>query len=510
MRSMTSFLAVLVLLGVAVSCAQKESPAPGRARAQSIGDQKIEPTADKTNEQGTAGSVQPTSVGGGPVKAEGAVRRMSAFYRGLKSFEVRSEQETHIEAQGRNQTMTVKSNVVFERPNRLAIRSADGMMGLTIVSDGKTLYTVVGMLKRYTKQNAPQSLGELADNPIFGAGMGGPRNLLFPLLTDDPYKAFVEGVDESQDLGAADVDGKPARHLRFIQQQFDWEAWIGSGEQPFLLQVSLDMSKMLKKFGGAAFGGGSAKFTVVQRFLDWKTDVTPNPDAFAYTPPKNLKETKSLFGGSEEAAEAEELSPLLGKAAPPIDLKRLDGGRLKLADHAGKDVVLLDMWATWCGPCREEMPHVAEIAKEYKSRGGACFAVKQGESKKAIDDFLKKEKIEFPIVLDEDHAVSDAYGADSIPMVVLIDNKGVVQSVHVGYSPQIKTALRKDLDAILAGKNLAAEALALLEAKKARRKASAASGGLDRVWSTEGRYSSAVYDANSKNLFALEARGQCA
>jgi len=82
------------------------------------------------------------------------------------------------------------------------------------------------------------------------------------------------------------------------------------------------------------------------------------------------EETNDLLGRPAHEEE-EELSPLVGKAAPPVDLELLDGKRFKLADHAGKDVVMLEMWATWCGPCCRELPLLADIAHEYQSRGPA-------------------------------------------------------------------------------------------------------------------------------------------
>ena len=116
--------------------------------------------------------------------------------------------------------------------------------------------------------------------------------------------------------------------------------------------------------------------TVDQTFKNWKFGLTPSPEDFSIVPPKNAKEVESLFEREEE------LSPLLGKAAPPVDLERLDGKRVRLADHSGKDVVMLDMWATWCGPCREELPYLIEVAKDYKAKGVVLYAINLRENRK--------------------------------------------------------------------------------------------------------------------------------
>jgi thiol-disulfide isomerase/thioredoxin len=179
----------------------------------------------------------------------------------------------------------------------------------------------------------------------------------------------------------------------------------------------------------------------------------------------------NLVGPLARAPRVEEFSPLLAKAAPPFDLERLDGKRVKLADHAGKDVVMLDMWATWCGPCRAELPLLVDVAKDYKSKGVVFYAINLRESKKDIDEFLKKQPLDLTIALDKDAKVADAYGVQGIPMLVLVDKQGIVQSVHVGYNSRIESVLHKELDELLAGKNLAAETIASHQAKQQEKEA---------------------------------------
>jgi peroxiredoxin len=401
------------------------------------------------------------------VNPEDVVRKMADFYKGLKSFAVRADREIDMQAEGMNRKMTTQLNVVFERPNRLAMRpeSDQGPLSATIVSDGKTMYTLVGMLKRYTKREAPKTLEHVAEDPLLsggGGGPGGPGQFLICLTTDDPYHSMMRGVKTSKDLGETTLDGKPARHLQFTQDEFDWEAWIGTGSEPLLLEVAMEMSKLVLKSGQAP-AGVTMKLTMTGHFVDWKLNVTPKADAFVFTPPADAKQTSDLFArdGHEE-----ERSPLLGRPAPPIDLERLDGKRFILSDHVGKEIVMLDMWATWCGPCRRELPLLAEIADDYRSKGVVLYAINLNEEKKAVDEFVKQEKLNVPVVLDPDGNAGNAYGADSIPLLVLVDKEGLVQAVHVGYSPDFKTTLRKELDGLLAGKNLAAESLSAHKAEQ--------------------------------------------
>jgi peroxiredoxin/outer membrane protein assembly factor BamB len=482
------------LFALSSSCAHQESPSE-------VGSSVKKTAAAAGQRDGGAASA---------VNPEDLVRKMSDFYKGLKSFEVRADREIDIQAEGMNRKMTTQTNVVFERPNRLAMRPEgdDGPISATVVSNGKTMYTLIGKLKRYTKREAPKTVGQVADDPLLsggGGGPGAPGQFLLWLTADDPYQSIMRGVKTSKDLGATTLDGKPARHLQFTQDEFDWEAWIGTDPEPLLLEVAIDMSKLMRKSGQAP-PGITMKLTMTGHFRDWKCNITPKSDAFVFSPPPDAKETNDLFSRGERE---ESPSPLLGKAAPPIDLELLDGKRFNLADHAGKDIVMLDMWATWCGPCRRELPLLAEIAHDYRSKGVAFYAVNLSEEKKTVDEFVKKENLNVNVALDSDGNVGNAYGADSIPLLVLIDKGGVVQAVHVCYSPDVQTILHKELDGLLAGKNLAAEAVATHKAKSSKAAAALKAGGLESAWAVSGPYSGVAWDPHSKSIFAIKRGSQC-
>ena len=146
--------------------------------------------------------------------------------------------------------------------------------------------------------------------------------------------------------------------------------------------------------------------------------------------------------------------PLLGKPAPEITLPLLDGGTLDLAAHRDKDIVVLDFWATWCPPCRESLPEIAALAKHYEGREVVVYAVSVDQDPEAAGAFLDEQQIDVTVALDPEYQAAWAYEANAIPQTVVIGKDGIVQAVHVGASRGFATALRLEIDSLLAGRSL--------------------------------------------------------
>lgn len=148
---------------------------------------------------------------------------------------------------------------------------------------------------------------------------------------------------------------------------------------------------------------------------------------------------------------------LVGRKAPLFTATTLDERPFDLGEHLGQGVIILDFWATWCGPCVAALPVLAEVAGEYQGKGVQFFAVNLSEDPEAVRAFLDEHKIDLRIVMDRDGAIGDLYKVEAIPQTVIIDKEGTVQVVHVGVPPNLKNELSRDLDELLAGKKLAAQ-----------------------------------------------------
>ena len=119
-------------------------------------------------------------------------------------------------------------------------------------------------------------------------------------------------------------------------------------------------------------------------------------------------------------------------AAPNITLKSNSGKNLKLSEYRGQ-VVLLNFWATWCAPCRQEMPLLDKIQKRYHSLGFTILGVNVEENSAAAKKMLRHTPVSFPILFDTQNTASKAYNVSAMPSTVLIDKDGKMRYLHKGY-----------------------------------------------------------------------------
>jgi len=121
-------------------------------------------------------------------------------------------------------------------------------------------------------------------------------------------------------------------------------------------------------------------------------------------------------------------------AAPDFALPARDGGEVRLSELKGQ-VVMINFWATWCGPCRQEMPLLQQIHTKYEPLGFTMLGVNVEPDSAAAQSWLKGMPVSFPILFDRKSEVSSSFGVEAMPSSVLIDREGRVRHVHRGYKP---------------------------------------------------------------------------
>jgi peroxiredoxin len=123
-----------------------------------------------------------------------------------------------------------------------------------------------------------------------------------------------------------------------------------------------------------------------------------------------------------------------GSAAPDFSLPARDGSTVQLSALKGQ-VVMINFWATWCGPCRQEMPLLGQLQSKYEPLGFTLLGVNVEPDSAAAVGWLKGMHVDFPILFDRKNAVAASFGVEGMPSSVFIDRAGNVRYVHRGYQP---------------------------------------------------------------------------
>ena len=133
------------------------------------------------------------------------------------------------------------------------------------------------------------------------------------------------------------------------------------------------------------------------------------------------------------------------KAAPNFELKDADGVAVRLSDYKGK-VVLLNFWATWCGPCKVEIPWFTEFERRYKDRGFAVLGISMDDDGwPAVKPYLEAHNMNYRVVIGDDRVASLFGGIEALPTTMMIDREGRIASVHLGLVAKANTQQRSNI-----------------------------------------------------------------
>jgi thiol-disulfide isomerase/thioredoxin len=125
---------------------------------------------------------------------------------------------------------------------------------------------------------------------------------------------------------------------------------------------------------------------------------------------------------------------IVGQPAPDFALRSMKGPSVRLSEHLG-EVVVINFWATWCGPCRQEMPLLDQLYAKYQLAGLVLLSVNIDESVPPAIEMAQTLKVSYPVLFDTRKDVSRAYDVSAMPVTVLVDRAGVVRYVSEGYKP---------------------------------------------------------------------------
>lgn len=148
-----------------------------------------------------------------------------------------------------------------------------------------------------------------------------------------------------------------------------------------------------------------------------------------------------VFAGQAASAE-------LDKSAPDFTLKSLSGENVRLKELTGQ-VVLVNFWASWCGPCRKEMPLLDELHSKYNDLGFTVLGINVEQQNQKAKDFITELNVSFPVLLDDENTVSKLFDVEAMPTTVIIDRNSTLRYLHYGYKAGDEKLYKKMVKALI-------------------------------------------------------------
>lgn len=392
-------------------------------------------------------------------EALGPLQKAMQRIENAKSLTVAIDSDMRVKVGGEVvNEQSVKYQSAAQHPNKFALRvefSGEKLDAVASNEDG--LFFLVNN-QSYLQMETPESFEGIADVGIVPLSAIGPMLYAFTMPAIDNVDRILEEAEGAEIIKQGEEGKSELAQVRVKQEAVVWDYYLTSGDDPQLEKLVVDLTEQLKQGNPqlAAADGLEAKMELV--FRDWKFDGDVPSETFDFDAPadstgySSLEELQqALAGGGPH--------PLQGKEAPAFQAKLIGGDVLNLARHKGKEVVVLDFWATWCGPCVIAMPIIEEVVTELSDKGIVLYAVNVGEGEEEINEFLKEKEFDLAVALDPDGDISDKYRVTGIPQTVLIGKDGVIQKVHVGFrsEEQLKTELTEQLTKLADGESLIKE-----------------------------------------------------
>ena len=256
------------------------------------------------------------------------------------------------------------------------------------------------------------------------------------LLKYDSTQGKFDGSVEAYDKGII-VNGKeiPCQVFTFEVMGDDGKTPNGHGTYWFDPESGLVLKAAVTTLNMQ--GDMEMEGTMTSAITSFTLNGEVADDRFVYSPPE----------GSRVVDTFERLlnpDSMVGQMAPDISFTTFEGDTINLADLRGK-VVFLDFWATWCGPCRMEMPHIQKLHEEMKDAGEVVFLGASNESPDTIKGWLEKNPYTFRIVMVKAEDAQGKFNVSSIPAGFVIDREGMIQAHMIGAQSEekLREALKK-------------------------------------------------------------------
>lgn len=325
------------------------------------------------------------------------------------------------------------SSISVRRPDKMRVESRSQAGSVTIVGDGEHTWYYLSAQNKFVKREATASPEAAVNN----SGIV-PKSL--PDVSQSIESVKLAGEDTLNIEGKAYPCWKVETAYRLIRLP-EQNMTIDDGVQTTWISKAEGLN-LKSSFVAKIFLSGSREaieMTQASHTTSLHLNVDLPDSTFVFTPPAGATETEdgTLPGIGKP--------DLVGKPAPALKVKAIDGAEIDLAALKGK-VVLLDFWATWCVPCRRELPNLEKLHKEFGEQGVVVVGMNVGEERSTVQDFLKSAGLSYPVApIDETAQPIADLAVNSYPTVVVVDREGKIASYEVGVRGEegLRAALQK-------------------------------------------------------------------
>ena len=337
---------------------------------------------------------------------------------------------TEVNASGRRiqvQSSVGKQTVAIQNPGKARIDLQLGG-GSILVSDGELTWTYRPSTRTYTRIAAAQTPDGVAANLAVLDVLGFFADSRTTKTTRQET-ITIEGT--AYDCWVLTSSVKIPTQASMGGQLSDgvMTSWI---DKKLLVEVQEEIAYTVTVPPAPGAEPVAYKSRILQVMHGLKVDQPVATALFAFAPPADAREQPVMSAGNRV--------DLTGKDAPSFRGLSLDGKAYSLDGLKGK-AVLLDFWATWCGPCIRSMPTVEKLHEEYRAQGLVVLAVDVGETRETVEKFLKTRNLPYPVIMGDEAGIPAAYGISAFPTFVMIGTDGKVAAHQIGFNEPALTSI---------------------------------------------------------------------
>ncbi len=352
-----------------------------------------------------------------PTGAAGLLRKTAEQYRRLTLYDIRARITFVVAKSGQSVSGEKKIELAVGKDGAFRVeQESNGVVELRM-SDGKTTWKALPSQKVWSKGEAAQTVS-IDDDDAEAPSADPSRQDLFT-QTQQAFVRRYSGLDRYATTAQIEKEDKIKLNGSKVECAVVRIRFGGSDNR---LWIAKDSGLVLRHLESTVRPDG----TTVQVTTDFTRMETEAPGAenFTFVALHGARETNDV------ALPSERNMSLVGTRASDFTLKSLDGAPVHLADLQGK-IVLLDFWATWCPPCRRELPTIEALSRKYKDQGVLVYGV-NNEDARVAKSFLAQHHPDLATLHDDRGKIQRSYGCYSIPTVMVIDRSGTVVAHFIG------------------------------------------------------------------------------